>query len=181
MRQLVLEIYQRKKHWLIGIGLLLLLNIIALVGIAFFQLPALVHKKKIVTEQRKGLDAMDHGDASSVYRNGKRDLEKLQAMIPPKRGFAPLLGEIMDTSSECHVSSDALTYKPEYLKERNLLVYHIALSVSGRYSAIRCFLYKMQTKKELVVIDDLTLKNEDPYAENVSMDLKLTAYLRDGA
>jgi Tfp pilus assembly protein PilO len=181
MRQLALELYQQKKPWLIVIGLLLLLNIIAMVGIALFQLPVLDSKKELVTEQRKSLEATAHGDANSVYRNGKRDLEKLQAMIPSKRGFAPLLGEITDFSTECHVSSDALTYKPEYLKERNLLVYHIELSVSGRYSAIRCFLYKMRTIKELVVIDSLTLKNGDPYKENVSMELKLTAYLRDGA
>jgi len=181
MRELALELYQRKKPWLIAIGLLLLLNIMALVGIALFQQPVLNQKKELVTEQQKGLDAMAHGDRSSVYRNGKRDLEKLQAMIPPKREFAPLLGEIMDSSSECHVSSDSLTYKPEFLKERNLLVYHISLSVSGRYEAIRCFLYKMQTRKELVVIDGFTLKNEDPYAEKVTMDLQLTAYLRDGA
>lgn len=181
MRELALELYQRKKPWLIVIGLLLLLNIVAIVGIAFFQQPVVEHKKEIAKERQKGLDAMAHGDASSVYRNARKDLEKLQAMIPPKREFAPLLAEIMDSSGECHVSNDSLTYKPEFLPERNLLVYHISLSVSGRYEAIRCFLYKMQTRKELVVIDSITLKNEDPYAEKVTMDLQLTAYLRDGA
>lgn len=181
MRKLALELYRRKKPWLIVIGLLLLLNFIAMVGIGFFQQPELNHKKELVTERRKSLDAMNHGDANSVYRNGKKDLEKLQAVIPSKREFAPLLAEIIDSASECHVSSDSLTYNPEFLKDRNLLVYHIALSVSGRYAAIRCFLYKMQTRKELVVIDSISLQSEDPYVEKVSMDLTLTAYLRDGA
>ncbi len=65
MRELALELYQRKKPWLIVIGLLLLLNIMAMVGIAFFQQPVLEHKKEIVTERQRGLDAMAHGDASS--------------------------------------------------------------------------------------------------------------------
>jgi Tfp pilus assembly protein PilO len=181
MRQSVLALYQRKKPWLLLIGVLILLNIIAIVGMVFFQKPLLDQKKELVTEQRNGLDALVRGDANSVYRDGKRDLEKLQGMIPPKRKFAPLLAEIMGAAAECHVSSDSLTYKPEYLDQKNLLIYHISLSVSGRYADIRCYLYKMQTRKELVVIDAVTLKNEDPYAEKVSMELQLTTYLRDGA
>jgi type IV pilus assembly protein PilO len=181
MKQSVLELYQRKKNWLIAIGLLLLLNIFSFAGIALFQQPALDLKKGMVTEQRKGLDAMAGGDATAIYRKGKSDLEKIQAMIPPKRRFASLLGEIMDSATVCHVSSDSLTYKPEYLRERKLLAYRVSLSVSGRYAALRCFLYEMQTRKELVVVDGITLKNGDPYAEKVSMELKLTVYLRDDA
>ena len=181
MRQSVLELYQRKRPWFMVIGLLLLLNIIALAGIVLFQQPALDRKQELAAQRQKSLAAMVHGDTSAVYRTGKSDLEKLQALIPPKRGFAPLLGQIMDLSAECRLSTDSLTYKPAYLGQRNLLVYNISLSVSGRYSAIRCFLYKMQTKKELVVIDGITFANENPYAENVSMKLQLTAYLRDGA
>ncbi|MHC1697055.1 MAG: type 4a pilus biogenesis protein PilO [Geobacteraceae bacterium] len=181
MRQSLVALYQRKKPWLIVIVVLLLLNISAIVTIKLYQTPRFEQKKELVTEQRKGLDALGRGDENSVYLNGKRDLEKLRAMIPAKRQFAPLLAEIMDDAAKCHVSSDSLTYKPEYLSQKNLLVYHISLSVSGRYADIRCYLYKIQTRKELVVIDAVLLKNEDPYAENVSMDLTLTTYLRDGA
>jgi len=181
MRQSLKALYQRKKPWLIVIGLLLLLNASAIVALLFFQQPLLNQKKELVKEQRKGLDAQVRGDVNSVYRDGKSDLEKLQTMIPAKRQFAPLLAEIMADAAACHVSSDALTYKPEHLGQKNLLVYHISLSVSGRYADLRCYLYKMQTRKDLVVIDAVMLKSEDPYVEKVSMDLKLTTYLRDGA
>jgi hypothetical protein len=181
VKKFVLELYHRKKNWVIGIGLLLFLNIISFAGIAFFQRPALEHKRALATERQKDLDALTGGDVSAVYRVGKSDLGKLQAMIPPKRRFAPLLGEIMESTTVCRISTESLTYKPEYLRERKLLAYRIALSVNGRYASLRCFLYEMQTKKELVVIDGITLKSDDPYAENVSMELKLTAYLRDEA
>lgn len=181
MKKFVLELYHRKKNWVIGIGLLLFLNIISFAGIAFFQRPALEHKRALATERQKDLDALTGGDVSAVYRVGKSDLGKLQAMIPPKRRFAPLLGEIMESTTVCRISTESLTYKPEYLRERKLLAYRIALSVNGRYASLRCFLYEMQTKKELLVIDGITLKSDDPYAENVSMELKLTAYLRDEA
>lgn len=181
MRQFLMTLYQRKKPWLMVIVLLLLLNTGAFVAILFFQHPMLKQKKELVTEQRKDLDAQVRGDESSVFRKGKSDLAKLQAMIPAKRQFAPLLAEIMADAAACHLSSDALTYKPEHLGQKNLLVYQISLSVSGRYADIRCYLYKMQTRKDLVVIDAVLLQNEDPYVEKVSMDLKLTTYLRDGA
>ena len=176
-----MALYHRKKPWFITIGALLFLNAIAAMGIFLFQKPGIERKMELAAEQQKELDAQVRGDANSMYRNGKRDLEKLQAFIPPKSQFAPLLGEIMDTATECHVSTDSLTYKPEYLKQRNLLLYHVSLSVSGRYSALRCYLYKMQTMKELVVIDTISLKSGDPYEEKVSMTLQLTTYLRDGA
>lgn len=181
MRRSLKVLYERKKIWLQVIVLLLLLNISAIIALLFFQQPLLKQKKALVMEQRQGLAALERGDASTLYRKGKTDLEKLQGMIPLKRQFAPLLAEIMADAAECHVSSDALTYKPEYLSQKKLLVYHVSLSVSGRYADIRCYLYKMQTRKELVVIDSVMLKNEDPYVEKVSMDLKLTTYLRDGA
>lgn len=181
MRQSLKALYERKKPWLLVIVLLLLLNISAIVALLFFQQPLLKQKKELVTEQRKGLAAQVRGDANSVYRDGKSNLDKLQTMIPLKRQFAPLLAEIMADAAECHVSSDALTYKPEHLGQKKLLVYHISLSVSGRYADIRCYLYKMQARKELMVIDSVMLKSEDPYVEKVSMDLKLTTYLRDGA
>jgi Tfp pilus assembly protein PilO len=181
MKQFALELYHRKKPWLIAIALLLFLNISSFAGIALFQRPALDQKKETAAEQRKGLDAMSGGDADAVYRTGKSDLEKIRAVIPPKRRFALLLGEMTDSSTACQVATDSLTYKPERLREQKLLAYRIDLSVSGRYAAIRCFLNEMQSRKDLVVIDGIALKSDDPYAEKVSMELKLTAYLRDDA
>jgi hypothetical protein len=180
MKQSVLELYHRKKLWLLAAGLLLLLNIFSFAGIVLFQQPALDQKKRIVTEKQKGLSDAARDDSNAFYRNGKSDLEKIQSMILPKRRFAYLLGEIMDSSTLCNVSTDSLVYKPEPIRERKLLSYRIVLSLSGRYAALRCFLNEMQTRKDLVVIDGITLKNEDPYTEKVSMELRLTAYLRDG-
>jgi len=180
MKQQVLELLQRKRPWLIAIGLLLLLNITTFVLIGIFQKPALERKKVAWSEQRKRLDALARGDVTVAYRNAKADLEKLQAMIPDKRRFPSLLGQIMESSSLCSVASDSLTYKPLTLKDQNLFAYEVSMSVNGRYAAIRCFLYEMQTLEQLVVVDGIKLSNKDPYVENVTMELQMTAYLRDG-
>jgi len=180
MKQQVLVLFRRKRPWLIAIGILLLLNIISFVFIGIFQNPALERKKGVWSEQRKRLDALARGDVTTAYLNAKADLERLQAMIPDKRRFPSLLGQIMDSSSLCSVATDSLTYKPQSIKEQKLLAYEMSMSVSGRYSAVRCFIYEMQTMEQLVVIDGIKLSNEDPYAENVSMELRMTAYLRDG-
>jgi hypothetical protein len=180
MKQQVLELIQKKRPWLIAIGVLLFMNILASVLIGMIQVPALDQKKVAWSEQRKRLDALARGDVTTAYRNAKADLEKIQAMIPEKRRFPSLLGEIMESSAACTVSTGAITYKPKSIKEQKLLAYEITMSVSGRYSAVRCFLYKMQTMEDLVVIDGIRLSNENPYAEDVTMELGLTAYLKDG-
>lgn len=181
MKRQALELLQSQKPRVIAIGLLLILNIISFMFIGVFQKPALVRKKAAWTEQRKRLDSLARGDVTAAYRTARDDLEKIQSMIPPKRGFAALLGEITESSSQCGASVADITYKPDPIKDRKLLAYHITVSVKGRYSGVRCFLYDMQTRKDLVVIDGVALKNDDAYKENVSMELKLTAYLRDGA
>jgi len=181
MRRLVRELLQRQKARLIAIGLLLLLNILSFAVIGIFQTPALERKRGTTAEQRKQLDALARGDVTAAYRTARSDLEKIQSRILPKRRFAALLGEIAESSSQCGVTTDSITYKPDFIKDRKLLAYQITMAVSGRYSGVRCFLYEMQTREDLVVVDGFVLKNDDAYKENVSMELKLTAYLRDDA
>lgn len=181
MRRQALELLQKQRPWLTAIGILLALNIIGFAYVGLIQAPGLERKKAVAAEQRKRLDALARGDVTAAYRTAQEDLKKLESRILPKRRFAALLGEITDSASQCGVTADSITYKPEFIKERKLLAYKMTVSVSGRYSGVRCFLYEMQTREDLVVIDSLALKNEEVYSENVSMQLMLTAYLREGA
>jgi len=181
VKRQILELLQRHRTWLTAIGILLVLNIICFAVIGLYQTPALKREREESAERRKRLDALARGDVTAAYRNAQGDLKKLEAMIPPKRSFAALLGELSDSASQCGVSTDSITYKPDFVKERKLIAYKITVSVHGRYSGVRCFLYEIQTRGDLVVIDSLSLKNDDAYVENVSMELLLTAYLRDGA
>jgi type IV pilus assembly protein PilO len=66
------------------------------------------------------------------------------------------------------------------IKENTALTsYGISLAVSGGYAAVKNFLADVQRQGELIVIDNMTMANSDPYEENVVMNLRLTVYLRE--
>jgi len=181
MKQILLELFRLKRRTLIAIGALLLVNFLLYAVIVVYQAPALIDARRVRNDLDGRLAALGRGDVTSVYRQGKSDLEKLRAMIPVKRDFPRLLGDIMDAASSSSVVLGGVTYKPQVIKDEKLLAYAVTMSVSGSYAGVKSFLADLQKNRELVVVDGVSFSSNDPYVENVSMDLRLTIYLREGA
>jgi len=55
------------------------------------------------------------------------------------------------------------------------------MSVAGRYGGVKAFLFDLQMLEGLAVIDGISLSSDDPYTEQVTMEARLTVYLRDDA
>jgi type IV pilus assembly protein PilO len=75
----------------------------------------------------------------------------------------------------------AITYKPKTVKDQNLLVYEVTMPVTGRYGAVKSFLFDMQMLEGLIIVDGVSFANEDPYVESITMETRLMVYLRDAA
>ena len=99
MKQTLLELFRQKKGSLIIVGILLLSNIILITLINGYQESALNEAKRKWTDLRNRVAAVERGDVSAAYQQGKRDLEKLETMLPPKRQFPRLLGDILDAAA----------------------------------------------------------------------------------
>lgn len=181
MKQLLLELFQVKKRSLILTGTLLLINIALYAIINGHQSAALKKAQAKWTDLRTRVAAIERGDVSNQYRQGKIDLEKLYSHIPPKRQFPRVLGDILDTAESNRLAIGAITYKPKSIKEEKLLAYNVSMSVAGSYAAVKSFLADLQKNKELVVVENVVFTNSDPFEENVVMDLQLTVYLQEGA
>jgi len=182
MIQALLEILRQKKRLLLCTGLALLLNIGLLVWIDGHQSPAIVEAQLKWNDLRRRIAAVGRVSVEKTFKQGKSDLENLKGRIPLKRQFPQLLGEILDAASSSGLSTGNITYKPQTIKdEKQLLSYGVTLSVRGKYAAIKSFLADLLSIRELVVIDSFSLNNSDAYEENVTMDLRLTVYLREGA
>lgn len=181
MKQLLLELIRLKRPWLIALGSLLLLNVALFALIGAWQAPALDRARRAWNDLRGRADALGQGDVTAAYNQGKSDLERLKGMIPARREFPRLLGDIMEAAASSGVSVGGLSYKPQAVRDENLLAYAVTMSVNGRYAAVKSFLADLQGNRELVVIDGVALSNPDPFEENVSMELRLTVYLREGA
>jgi type IV pilus assembly protein PilO len=180
MNQLILEIARQRRRILATVLVLLLLNSAVLVFLKEYLASAISDAQAKWGDLRRRIAVAGQNDASTIYRRGKADLEQLKAHIPHKSQFPRLLGGVFDTAASDGVKVRSVTYKPAVVKENTaLLTYDITLSVSGSYAAVKNFLADMQKSGELIVIDGLTMGNNDPYEENVAMDLRLTVYLQE--
>ncbi|MFA7060064.1 MAG: type 4a pilus biogenesis protein PilO [Pedobacter sp.] len=181
MKQVLLELLRLKKQSLIAIGLLLLSNVVLYAFVSGYQESALIKARADWSNLRRRVAAADRGDVKVAYRQGKSDLERLRSMIPLKRQFPRVLGDVLDAAASSGVAIGSITYKPQVVKDEELLAYIVTMSTSGSYAALKSLLADLQKYHELVVIDGVSFANSDPYVENVSMELHLTVYLREGA
>lgn len=180
MNQIILEILRQRRRILAVILVLLLLNLVVFVILKGYQASAIGDAQAKWSDLRRRAAVAGQNDASAIFHRGKADLEQLKARIPHKSQFPRLLEGIFDKAASDGVRVGTVSYKPAIVKENTaLLSYGIALSVGGSYAAVKNFLADMQKSEEMIVIDDMTMSNSDPYEENVTMDLRLTLYLQE--
>jgi hypothetical protein len=89
-----------------------------------------------------------------------------------------VLGEILDAAATNAVITGNVSYKPQMLKDQDLLAYGLSMSVGGSYAAVKSFLADLQKSDELVVVEAVSLSKSDLYEENVVLDVRLTVYLQ---
>jgi type IV pilus assembly protein PilO len=179
MTQALLDLFREKKVTLIAALVLLLLNIGLYAVTAGYIEPKVAVSQASWSELRQRVAVAGRADVATVYQRGTDDLKKLMSLVPVKRQFPRVLGDILDAAASSAVETGNVSYKPQVVKGReDLLVYGITMSVGGSYAAVKSFLADLQKYGEMVVIDSVKLSKSDLYEENVVMDLKLTVYLQ---
>lgn len=178
MKQVVQELFQKKKRMLITAGVLLVLNIALYALVTGYLEPAVIKSRSSWSALRQRLAVAGKVDVATVFRRGTDDLKKLMTRIPAKRDFPRVLGDILDAAATNAVVTGSVSYKPQDVKGQNLLAYGISMSVGGSYAALKSFLADLQKNSEMIVIDSMSISKSDLYEENLTLDLKLTVYLQ---
>jgi Tfp pilus assembly protein PilO len=181
MNQILLEIVRQKKIVILAVLVLLVINVALMVVIASYQEPELETTKSRRNELRNLVARAGKADAAALYRQGAADLEKLNSRIPLKREFARVLSDIIEIASDSGVTTGAISYKPVPIKDEALLSYQLSFPVGGDYASVKSCLSDLQRHPELLVVDGVTLSNNDIFEEKVVMNLNITVYLRVGA
>lgn len=179
MKQYVIEIIRQKWRFLSIILLLLLLNVALGIMVSLFQLPSLANLHAKWSTLRSQAARHGRADTMTLYQQGASDLVRLKTKIPEKRQFARVLSDLFESAASCDVEVGAVTYKPVAVKEEALLSYNLTLSVSGGYAAVKSYLADLQNNPELIVVDSVAFSNNDLFVESVTMDLRMTVYLRE--
>lgn len=54
------------------------------------------------------------------------------------------------------------------------------MALSGDYAELKSLIYDLQQIRDMVVVEQLSMTNSDPFTKNITMELRLTVYLREG-
>jgi len=178
MNQALLELFHQKKRTLIVTLVLLVLNICLYAVSAGYLEPKVAASQASWSDLRQRVAVAGRADVATVYRRGVDDLKRLMVRIPVKRQFPRVLGDILDAAASSAVVTGGVSYKPQAIKDQDLLAYGVSMTVGGSYAAVKSFLSDLQKNSELIVIDDIGFSKSDLYEENVVLDLRLTVYLQ---
>lgn len=180
MTETLLELARLKRRMLILMAGVLLLSAGLVLFINWYQAPAITRAQTRWNDLRQQVALAGKFDVTAAYRQGKSDLDAVRGRIPLKRQFPRVLGDLLDAAAASGVATGAVSYRPESVKDENLLAYRITMNVSGGYAAVKSFLADLSGIRELVVIDGLTMSNTDYFGDSPNMTIKLTVYLREG-
>lgn len=171
------EIVKSRKWAFIAILVLVLANIAMAVYSRFIQQPALVRLQQEWSEKRLLLTG-SKGDLTTIYRQGEADLAAFQQRIPLKRDFTRVMMEVFELASNNGLKVKGITYKPEPIKESNLVTYGVVMTLDGKYAGIKSFISDLQCYGGLVTMDSISLSSNSRTEEEVSLKMQLSAYLR---
>ena len=68
--------------------------------------------------------------------------------------------------------------RPEPVRDSTLFPYRTSVELAGRYRDIRTFLHQLESAPEFVIIDNITLAEEDEETGLLELKLDLTTYYR---
>ena len=175
--KLLLEIIGLRRKSIIFLGLLLLLNMLLVIYSQFRQAPR-NEALQIRRNEQQRLLGMGGGDISAIYRQGSADLATFFAMVPPRKSFARVVGELLEMAHNSGLIVSAVTYKPDPVVSGGLVDYSLSFSVSGNYAGVKSYFADLQRFKEIVVVDQFSLAGGRSTEEVVDLRLNLTLYLQ---
>ena len=139
--------------------------------------------------------------AASSLRAAERDLEAAKALVTGKTRADQELSTFYDKvlpADESHARRQTYTALPNLARKANVRFaerrtdldrtlknsrvarLQIRMVLSGEWESIRQFIYDVESASEFVIIDDVTLAQNDP-AKPLTLTLELSTYFRLGS
>ncbi len=178
--------WRMNKGFPLAIAALLALNIVVFSLITFLTSPRIdALEREYISLQNQARAGRQEGQQAegpqNTYRQGKEDLKKFWAAIPPETEFTALIGEIFSLAKNAGLDINQITYTPKK-EERGLLSDALAFTVTGKYEQIKKFIFSLEQSKRLIALEQMSLSGgEHSGKEKVSLRLKLSTYFRTEA
>lgn len=176
--KVIKELVKTRSKTFILIFALLVADVCLYVYAAGLQMPRVENLQATWFEKRKSTGGGAALDAAAIYRQGESDLKIWRTRITPKKGFASLVGRVLETATNNSLAFKGVSYSPKFLKEENLISYGLDLNVTGKYAAVKSFVSDLERMPEIMTIDNISLNTSKATEDAVALKVGLTIYLR---
>lgn len=177
------------RRTLIAIAVLLVANILAFAGYVYpmGQRVANIQQRDRTADQALRAARAEQAQASGTLTGKDRASTELTtfyndvlpADLTGARRLTHLrLPQLARQSGLQYVRSQYETVEDQ---NSNLKALRISMILSGSYADMRTFIHALETAPEFVVIDNVSLAEEDPDDDSLVVTLRLSTYFREAA
>ena len=155
---------------------------IALVNSVFYYSLILPQKTKANTlfkeiEAKRSEVTVFKSPAS--FSNLKGDIAKFKDMLPARREMTKIIRELDNLARGSSLVIHDISYESKKTMEGDIFPISFSFPVEGKYSNVKNFIYKLESSKRLIAINDLNLGKASG-KEDIRLNIKLTVYLKNG-
>jgi Tfp pilus assembly protein PilO len=176
------------RRALIVIGVLLVANILIFAGYVYplSQRVANIEQRDRTAEQSLRAARAEQAQAAGTLTGKDRASAELatfyndvlpQNLTGARRLTHLRLPQLARQSGLRYVRSQ---YEAVEERDKNLDVLRISMILSGSYADVRTFIHALETAPEFVVIDNVSLAEDDPDDGTLVVTLRLSTYYRGG-
>ena len=181
------RVLREYRRVLVPLAIALVVNILAYAFIVYplSQRVANITQREEAAAKELAAAQIEHGQATGTL-NGKARAERelarfytevLPQDLPAARRLTsvrlPQLAEQLDI-----VFDRRVTAPPEEKPDTVLVPLRTEVDLAGRYSDIRTFIHQLESSPEFVVIDNITLSEEDGESGLLQLKLNLSTYYK---
>lgn len=144
-----------------------------------------ITERDVVAERALAAARKEHAAATGVETGKDRAAQELarfyKDVLPRDLAAARrLLQRVPQMAREFDVDFYSATVSPRSrVRESTLVRYSSKLELAGRYRDVRLFIHGLETAPEFVVIDDVSLTEEDDENGVLQLTLQLSTYYQD--
>lgn len=166
-----------KKNYLYG-----LIAIIAVTNIGFYYgliLPQKIKADNIFKEIEAKRSERMAVKPPATFAEARADIAKFREMLSNKADMTKIIRELNSLARGASLAIHDISYQSKKAGEEGIAPVSFSFPVEGRYSNIKNFIYKLESSKRLITIDDMSLEKASG-KEDIRLKIKVSVYLKNG-
>ncbi len=110
----------------------------------------------------------------------KGDIAKFKNMLTQRAGMTKIIRELDILAKDSSLSIHDISYESKKTEQGGIFPLSFSFPIEGKYSNIKNFIYKLESSRGLITIDDLSLEKASG-KEDIRLKIRATVYLMNGS